>query len=202
MPETTREEAKGMARHTCPKSGLPMAFWVVGPCAGCRSEALYQAGKCPNCGHDEHGLRCSVDGCRCVDLRYTNGGGEIAPIDTTLAEAPMPEITREEVRAWLESMARPTIIVGGDVAPVVDTTHAAVCLRLALAALEDAERYAYMREAFAAGAERLADRDTVWRARFCVQAEVSNVRLNAFRGTRDEVFALEFDAAIDRARGT
>ena len=109
----------------------------------------------------------------------------------------MPEITREEAKTHFAIWAA-----------LYDTPDAAghehvraQFYRLALAALEDAERYAYMREAFAAGAERLADRDTVWRARFCVQAEVSNVRLNAFRGTRDEVFALEFDAAIDRARG-
>lgn len=194
MPETTREEAKGMARHTCPKSGLPMAFWVVGPCAGCRSEALYQAGKCPNCGHDEHGLRCSVDGCRCVDLRYTNGGGEIAPIDTTLAEAPMPEITREEVRAWLESMARPTIIVGGDVAPVVDTTHAAVCLRLALAALEDAERWAPKpRERYVRVADELVEQ---------LRAAPSEPVTLQIRDEPDGTLMFVCtSAAIDRARG-
>lgn len=122
--------------------------------------------------------------------------------------------TREEVRARLtehaelmERFARPEPL-SPDSREVVPPPHIlaqwakhAALYRAALDALEDAERYAYMREAFAAGAERLADRDTVWRARFCVQAEVSNVCLNAFRGTRDEVFALEFDAAIDRARG-
>ena len=65
-----------VSHHTCPKSGLSIAHWVVGPCPGCAAEVRRQLaaqrvakGDCPNCGHPEHGIQCGEDGCRCVDLR-------------------------------------------------------------------------------------------------------------------------------------
>lgn len=126
----------------------------------------------------------------------------------------MSEITREEVRAWLESMARPTIIVGGDVAPVVDTTHATACLRLALAALEDAARYQALRRAWLAPG-RVCDAERDGR-RYVARMVRLEVWQPADNEPTDEGWAQAFDAlmqaiahdwpepdcaAIDRARG-
>lgn len=112
--------------------------------------------------------------------------------------------TLDDVRAWLREcvddlneVAHGYIKTGEDVP--ARWPHYAACARLALVALDDAERLEKLRHIAVDDAVELTD-ENAYRGSVTVTFKVSRVEVDSSIGGRDALFALKFNSVIDAAR--